>query len=213
MSSTGETDIANTALARLGVEGVESIDDDVPSAVLVKSLFDMQRDYLLSIHPWNFATIHTTLNTPVASATPAWGFSNAHLLPPDFRRMQKVYSRLDDWKLATIKVDDVDKRCLMSNSASISIAYITKIKNLGLMTEEFKTALSMRIAYLAAMPLRGDRLLARDVMQESMDALAEARFQDSQQSMTQQVGGSSLVDARRNGVPDSPIYPGILSDE
>ena len=86
-------EICNSALIKLGVEPITSLDplvDDSKAARLCAATYEMIRDDLLASHYWNFAMKRATL---VVNATgPLYDYSYAYDLPADSLRIHSLSS-------------------------------------------------------------------------------------------------------------------------
>lgn len=85
---TSETQIANAALNRLGVEPISSLNDNKKRAKVLKSLYTITRNNVIQAAPWNFAMERVIL-TPLAS-DPLFDFENKFALPNDCLRVWTV---------------------------------------------------------------------------------------------------------------------------
>lgn len=80
-----KTGIINTALMRVGAQGVTAAFQDSPAAQTAAAAYDRALAYCLSLHPWRFAVRHAVLAQSAVPAAPGW--RHAWALPPDCLRV------------------------------------------------------------------------------------------------------------------------------
>lgn len=91
-----KTGIINTALMRVGAQGVTSAFQDSPAAQTAAAAYDRALMYCLSLHPWHFAMRHVALAQSAAPAAPGWRY--AWFLPADCLRVVEVLGK-GGWRL------------------------------------------------------------------------------------------------------------------
>ena len=69
------TSIINTALMRVGGQGVTAAFQDSPSAQTAAAAYDRAVAYCLSLHPWSFALKHAALARGTDSPAPGWRYA------------------------------------------------------------------------------------------------------------------------------------------
>lgn len=79
------TSIINTALMRVGAQGVTAAFQDAPAAQTAAAAYDRVLAYCLSLHPWSFAMRHAALARGTESPAPGWRY--AWPLPADCLRV------------------------------------------------------------------------------------------------------------------------------
>ena len=79
------TSIINTALMRVGAQGVTAAFQDAPAAQTAAAAYDRVLTYCLSLHPWSFAMRHAALARGTESPAPGWRY--AWPLPADCLRV------------------------------------------------------------------------------------------------------------------------------
>lgn len=84
----GQTEVANRALAKLGLPRVTSLDEDTPAATEIREAWVGLRQAMFRTHPWRFAVARRQL---AADGTPpAFGFALRYQLPPACMRLLQV---------------------------------------------------------------------------------------------------------------------------
>lgn len=87
--ATTTVDIYNRALDRIGVsEAVRSEGDDTQERIICEREYPAARDAVLSLFPWACARKRATL--AIMDEVPAFGFSRAFRLPPDFHSIVEI---------------------------------------------------------------------------------------------------------------------------
>ena len=90
-----QTGICNSALAKVGQGPIASIDQDTRAAQIIKSIFDLIQDEVMTSHPWNFAIKRVKL---IATATtPTFEYQHEFDVPNDCLRVLSVNDDCADW--------------------------------------------------------------------------------------------------------------------
>ncbi len=74
-------DIVNQAMARLGAEPLQTLEDVVPGAQAASLIYDQVVSVLIGCYPWPFASQMFSL--PITPTTPLDGFARAFALPAE----------------------------------------------------------------------------------------------------------------------------------
>lgn len=77
--------ICSTACLLVGANEIESFIDETNEAKVCAAIYEVTRDNVLTIHPWQFSLGQVQLARLVA--TPLFGYSYAFQLPTDFLRL------------------------------------------------------------------------------------------------------------------------------
>jgi hypothetical protein len=147
--ATSEISISNDALAKLGEARILSFADDVKAARLTKAMYPIQRDKLLRLHNWNFATKRVQLAK--LTETPVWGFSSFFQLPADHIRTWQIDSKRSKWK--------VEGDRIAADLSALKILYIAKITDPAKFDTLFVELLSSMLAMELAMPISDSKTL------------------------------------------------------
>jgi len=76
--------IANRACAMIGVNPLQSLDDETPGGQSAALIIDSLLDFCLALHPWTFTRQTVELNR-VTDAAPKNGFAYEYVIPKGFR--------------------------------------------------------------------------------------------------------------------------------
>jgi len=187
-----ETEICNDALTLLGVETIINLEDDSKQGRLCKKQFPICRNFLLGIHPWNFAIKRQTLAE--LATGPSFGYNKFYQLPADYLMVippsqheefsSSIVYKIEDGKLAT-------------NELTFDLKYIAEVVDTSKFTPSFSQALSGYIAYKLAYSLINDRGVARDVYQIYLQYLREARSINAMESTPEIMDADLWSDSRR----------------
>ncbi len=85
---SGQVDILNRALRKIGERSITSIDDPGKVADVCRTFWDGQLDIELAKYDWNFARARAML--PALASAPAFGYQYQYELPPDNLRVLQV---------------------------------------------------------------------------------------------------------------------------
>ena len=189
---TSKTDIMNTALVLLGQPTIADPSDARADQIL--ALYDAQRDFVLSLHPWNCND--TWLSVAADSATPAWGFRYQYSLPSggDLPFALRVWEVADD---PQEKFKIVAGRKLWTDAAPpLKIRFSARVDEEGFLDPVVANVLSHRLAALTAWKYTDSRTRASDLMSDYADALKDARSADGQEGTSIQAPADAFLASR-----------------
>lgn len=190
-SVTSETQIANMALNRLGVEPISSLNDNTKRAKVLKNLFDITRNNVLEAAPWNFAMQRVIL-TPLASA-PLFDFSNKFSLPSDVLRVWSVTSGGSTSGSSGVKhpydlyrLDpEIDYRVegndLVSDISKAYVIYIKEISDVTLFSPGFVKAFYLTLAAEASYSIIQNTTEKNSLIEEAEFYISRAASVNSQE--------------------------------
>lgn len=113
---TSVVDIANSALVRVGEDAITALTEDTETARIVNAQYELVRDRVLRMHPWNSVTTRAVL-APL-SPNPAWGFDRGYQIPADCLRVLEV-DTLKQWR--------VEGRAILTDEGDVlNIRYIRR---------------------------------------------------------------------------------------
>ena len=184
-----EVGIANAALRKLGQSPITAFNEDSKAARLANERYPEVRDALLHQHPWNFATKRTSL---AASTAPEWGPEFSYPVPVDYIRIFKVNGedeRTFKWQLE-------DGNIVTNLEAPLQIKYVYQVTDPTRMTAGFREALASVLAAEWAEDLTGDESVVEDKQGLARFAVAQARSNDGQEGMPEQLESDDWIDSR-----------------
>ncbi len=175
---TTEADIANTALARIGISDfIESLNQTNLPARVCKRFFASCRDRALRDFPWDFALAAEALALVSGQTFPGWTYVYQH--PQDCLRIRAVglesgirtvYNTMFiapydasielpriakyPWKIA-LKADGASK-VVLSDVQSAWAFFTKRITNVDVFPEDFNDAFAWDLAAEAGGPLKAD---------------------------------------------------------
>lgn len=166
MAGLSETEIANMALGVLTESPIDSLDEDIAAARLVRLHFDNTREAELKKRAWVFATQSATV-APIDSADLYWPYSYA--LPADcLRVLPLMQSDVEiDWQVKGGAV-------LTRWGGSRAIDYIANLVDPNDWDALFNDVLAAAIAIKIAHPLTGKTTMVDVARQVYKDAVREA---------------------------------------
>lgn len=141
-------EIANNALAMLGVTPITSFGDQSIQAQLADRFYEPTRDEVMVSHPWNFAIRRSNLN---ASATaPLFEWEKSYDLPADCIRVLQ----LNNYDPAiSIQSYAVEAGKVMTNEPTAQIKYVARVTDTAGYPPLFVEALTVKLATKLAGPL------------------------------------------------------------
>ncbi len=185
-----EVGIANAALRKLGQSPITDFSENSKAARIANERFADVRDELLSRHPWNFAMRRVLL--PVNATAPAWGFTNAFTLPADYIRVFEVNG--EDENSGKWKVED--GAIVTDLDAPLEIRYVYRVVDANRMVSGFREALASVCAADWAEDITGDDSVVKAKAGKATIAVAQARSNDGQEGIPDQVEADEWLNAR-----------------
>lgn len=177
--------IINQVLVSLGCSPVASLDEGTAQSSAVSAIWEMSRDEVLRMHPWNFAVRREAL--PKLVTTPAFGYTSAYNLPVDCLRVLEVSE--SDYALENNQV-------LCNATGSIRLRYIARVEDVTRFDALFTSALAANMGAKLAYPLT--QSTSQQGAQEEIyqRRLKEARIVDAQEQPAEEMEESSLITGR-----------------
>jgi hypothetical protein len=170
-AGNGAVALCNAALLALGADELASFVDETREAKLCNSLYPIQRDALLVVHPWKFSLEFNILN-------------RLDEVPLD-TRWEKVY-QLPSECLHVLGVADRTPYALgknhklYSNQSEVGLLYQV-LPDEANYSPPFYLALQYRLMAVLAMALKEDLQASKEWMGEAKTQTRVARFVDSNQ--------------------------------
>jgi hypothetical protein len=173
-----EINIINSALIKLGIDIINSrTQDNNKAARTMNQLYDLKRQELLRMHPWNFATSRQSL--ALLTTDPAFEYSYEFQLPDDCLRVVRINNPYQEYK--------IEGRTILTNSSTCDIIYIADIDDTSLFDPLFASALADFLAFKAALSLTGSTAIQAQLGQEFQVALRTAKQIDGQEDSHSQL--------------------------
>lgn len=160
-----ETEIANSALIKVGAATILDIDDNVKSAKLCKRRYYELRDKLLRTYPWSFAIKRVEL-AQIATA-PAYGFDYAYQIPSDSLRIIEIDYRCTDYRR--------EGDTIVSNNSELFIRYTQRITDPNKMDVAFRESLAAKLAQEICISLADNQNLYKILAKDFLNSISEAR--------------------------------------
>ena len=188
-----ETDIANMALDILKEAPITSFEEKRPIAGWLKRNFAATRDAELEKAEWNFALRRAAL--PAASDRPAFGWSNAFILPSDcIRLIPLTECGISEGRPIPHEVED--GRILTNAPGPLKIRYVCRNTDYARYPATFQMALAARLAMGMAHWLTGKSNFAQIASNAYQQAKNDAWLSDAVQGTVPRAADNEWVDAR-----------------
>ena len=202
MSSGGTTatDVANEALGILGVKSIRSITDTGTVSDACRRMLPIAKRSLFRSNPWN--SLMTRVELPHEVKAPAWGFSYAFKLPPDYLQLWKV----DEHEAPSDRFK-VEKGLLLANTTPVRILYVADTTDYSVLSPDLYEALSYKLA-IKIFRLVGAKLKnVQDIFSGFETAEGNAIFSDSAEGMPDIPTGSDEWELYRQSAADITPHP------
>jgi len=166
-------DVANEAMLLIGMKSVQSLDDPKNSQDrAVAQVIDGVRRDLILMHRWNGATKRVSLARDAED--PAFQFEAQYVLPSDLLRLDRTIPQDQIYKIEGNK--------LLTDSDVANIVYMSDEKDPNVLGQNFQMAMKFLLASRVNKALSGDERVTASMRNEFDNALAEARYIDSDQA-------------------------------
>jgi hypothetical protein len=190
MAATPSIDVCNLALGEVRAKAITSINDNTPEARACATYYQMCLQSLLEAHPWSYAQRRATLATLLvndrdgewgyAYAKPADMASGGELITPGmpptgvFSPWPSDWPRPVGWQTMFV----LDGGTIYTNLSPAVLQYTSYDLDEASMPMLFKKALSLELASYLAVPLRDDRTLKGELIQQAEVAKQRAMADD-----------------------------------
>lgn len=181
--------LCSSALAKLGANGITSMDDGTAEARVAARLYPLITDALLTIHPWSFATAKARLVE--LGHAPVGDFAHAFQLPGGFL---KALSAGPDSRGRGLAFQIIGRE-LHTDASDVMLTYVFRPSE-GDFPPYFAAALVTRLAAEFCIPLTENVERAERLAALAQDELGAARLADSQQDTPPRIEDFSLIRAR-----------------
>ncbi len=176
------TGICNQALAKIGSERINDIDDSSVGARQCREHYEQTRDALIRSHWWRFAAARATLSE--SADAPDFEWNTQFDLPNDFLRFKSFYSGNNTRLQTYTRGFAIEGNKLLTDEDTCEIRYIKKVTNPAEFDPLFIEVLVIQLAIKLVMSLAGDRLLRRELIEEMRLVLPAVRTMDRQETNT-----------------------------
>jgi len=182
--------ICNSSLLKIGANTIISLTADSEEARQCNARFDDMLDYLLQIHPWNFAMARATLAQ--LATTPDFEFTYEYQLPTDPYCLQVVeyYPRASAYRYK------VEGRKLLTNEGTVEIKYIKRVTDMNELGPLFREMFAYYLAAELSWSLTGSATLKQNMEANFLEAMRMAKLRDSQEDTPDAVAQGSWITSR-----------------
>lgn len=172
--TTTKYDITNNALSALGIDPIQTFDDESVAAQIASQQYDQTRLSLLSTYYWNFTFKSLELSRDNSTPSdPFWEYSYA--IPAD---MIKLITCTDTYG-SHVGYQQYGNKKILSNSSTLILTYSADVNETD-MPYYFRDALVAELATRFAEPLTGEENLYARLKQDAAIKLQKARVADAQ---------------------------------
>jgi len=193
--------IINSALVRLGVERISSIDDEAKRAKIMKTMYDVCRRRVLEDHQWGFSLKRVALSEVLPP--PLFGYGHYFQLPIDYLRLVEIYElqgNIPNYIYPTYgekKLYEIEGDKIATDMGVVSINYVYDCIDTTLFSPYFTKAFYLELAAECCFSILQSISILGDIRKEKEEVLAVARsIEASQDSSDISVDPNDLVFVR-----------------
>jgi hypothetical protein len=179
--AASKTEIANSALMKIGGKLILSLDDPDKEATLCKARMDPCIKAVLRMHPWNCAMVRVSLAPTVA--VPPFGYAYKFLLPGDCLRVLPLGS------FATEDEFDIEDKHLLCDISAIDVIYIKNVTDVSRFDPLLDEAISAYLAWDISYSLTQSSRVRDDAFITFRSLLVTAKSANAQE------GGMKVLEA------------------
>ena len=193
------TEICNIALGAIGKGRIDSMNEDSEEARSCKLYYDLTRQNLLSMYPWEFAHRHTKLAL-LDKETPGWRFTYA--FPAGALVIRKIYDKAgadrkeDGNPIYTTLAVNESQKAICTNIKDAYCDFTFDVENAGIFPPTFTQALAYSLAASLAYPLTASGQLQQNNFQLAQNAIALAKYTSAIQDEHKPSLPHSYINAR-----------------
>lgn len=181
-----DLDIANRALAKLGLREITSITADEESARVINTIYEGVLNFELSIYAWAFALKRASINAD--NDAPAFEYNFQYSLPADFLRLESIYNVPENMRDAY----SIENGKILTNiSGPLQIVYLSSTLNQSAWPPYFIEAVACRLAYEICERLKQDPSRKNTLMQEYQLVIGAAKRSNAIQLAIKQLKPTS----------------------
>lgn len=181
------TNIVNLALHSLGVARITALSDNNEQARVMNDIYELIRDEMIEIHPWNFSIKYSSALTQ-NDTDPNFDYDYSYALPADCLKVIELEDAEDKFKIVGGN--------LYTDTEDPKIKYISLVTTTGNFSKSFVTAFASRLAAEACYKLTQSRTMTQDKWKEYKEKLAQAKSSDAQEGTTTKQEDCSWIDDR-----------------
>jgi hypothetical protein len=198
---TTETELVNAALRKVGAKRITDISDSVGPAGVASDVIATERDELLRLVNWNFATTRANL-APLAT-TPIYEFQYAFTIPSDCVRLIAVHDNdagdgAVEYKREAVQQSDGSYiNCILCAANEIWIKYVRRVTEPSDWDYAFRQVLVLRLAKIFAVSLVKSNALYQAITAEHDRAFRDAASADGIEDYPDKLEEGSWARSRR----------------
>lgn len=184
--ATTLTEIANSALVKIGAATILDLNDGSVAANTCLARINPVRRMVLRMHPWNCALARVSL-APLTS-TPAFGFDYSFQLPSDCLRVLAVEPDETAYR--------IEGRNILADSNAIDLKFITDVSQVELLDELLAEAISCYLAWDIAYKITQSSEAKAEAWRMFKTVLGSAKSVDAQEERDYEVEANLFIDSR-----------------
>lgn len=195
------TDIANSALTKLGADRILALSDNQKEAREMNAIFTMRRDALLRAYNWSFAMTRAELSALVDG--PAWGYTYYYQLPTDCLRVVQVSDEWVPYGLADyISGPDQEpykiegRKIATDYGAPLPIRYAKRVTETGEFDPMFTEAFACDLAFHACEAITQSSTKKGDLREDKKEAILMAIRANAIELPPQVIGDDAWILSR-----------------
>lgn len=189
--------IANSAAYHLGAEPILSFDDGTKFADYCKNSYDVDRQAVLRVHPWNFAKKRVVLSP--STTTPPFKYSYQFVMPTDCLRIltgEGSFYKFDDY--------EIEDRKILCDLTTLQLIYIRNETDPTKFDSVFTEVLALYMAWKSCYHLTKSRTLKADLWEQYQFKLSNAKTINAQEISPRNLEADEWIDSHQGAYRPIP---------
>jgi hypothetical protein len=180
------TEIANSALVKIGAANILSLDDDTKEARLCKLRYTPVRRIVLRMHPWNCAIERVSL-APLSS-TPAFDFTKEFQMPATCLRLISI-TPLDI-------LYRIEGRKILCDETELELRYVKDVTEVTQLDELVSEAIACYLAWDLAYALTQSNSAREFAWKQFETVKRQAKSVDAMEERDYELTADTFLDSR-----------------
>jgi hypothetical protein len=179
------TEIANSALVKLGQQRITSLDEDNARAIFLNEQYEKIKKAILASHPWNFAIARAELAQDATDPEFEWTYR--YPLPADCLRVLNSETGEEEYV--------IEGAYILTDEETFYIRYISDADE-TYFSPFFAEALAAALAADVAYAITQSSAVQANMQAQAKEMLALARAMDAKEGVPAEIRVNSWLDER-----------------
>jgi hypothetical protein len=186
--------ICNIALSHIGKPTITDLDEASEEARQCKLHYELTRDTMLQVYPWEFAKTMIALAEIANTWQQRWQY--AYQRPSDCLKARRIVLDIDNPDDTATVPMGVSEGAIYCGVSPATLEYTRKLTDPSKFPPLFQDALSWALATKIAMPLTRDQSVRKDAFQIAGQTMETAKTADANEEASSYDYPSAFISSR-----------------